>query len=397
MRDRNKVLVIGCHVSGLAVIRALGMRNIHVVAMSYEKTDFGNVSKYVSERIMIPHPRLEASSFIDFLIGNSHRWLGALIIDTDDNGAVTISKHKHELSKYYRICTAEWELLRKFIEKKEAHKLCRECNTPHPKNFVLKTPEDLDAIKGRLMYPCILKPVRGHEFFSKFNIKNFEVNNDSELTSKFRICLEADQEVMLQEIIPGPETNLYKMQTYVNSKGELSAKFFWNKIRQHPPMFGVGRVGISRERSDRENTFEEVEKLAEILLKHSGYKGYFSIEFKKDPRDNQLKLMEVNVRMPRNGALAIESGVNIPWIIYKDLVEDEQIIVTDYKKNFYWIEIYIDVYNAIFHRKKENFTFREYIEPYLSKNKVFAVFSLHDIKPFLKQTLLLGVKLFKRL
>ncbi|GAJ20505.1 unnamed protein product [marine sediment metagenome] len=64
-------------------------------------------------------------------------------------------------------------------------------------------------------------------------------------------------------------------------------------------MFGVGRVGISTERN------EEVELLAERLMSKANYQGYFSIEFKKDLKDNQLKLMEVNVRMPRNNVSII--------------------------------------------------------------------------------------------
>ena len=185
---------------------------------------------------------------------------------------------------------------------------------------------------------------------------------------------------MVQEIISGPDTNLFKLQAYINSKGKMSVKFFWNKIRQHPPMFGVGRVGISTERN------EEVEELSERLLRKANYRGYFSIEFKKDPGDNQLKLMEVNVRMPRNNMLATSCGVNFPWIIYTDIVENKQIEIENYTKNLYWIELYIDIFNIIFHRKKENFTFRDYIRPYLSNRKVFAV---DDLMPFIKQTYVL--------
>jgi len=391
MNNKAPALVVGSHVSGLAVIRALGAKGIKTIALTYENSDFGNVSKYVSEKVTIPHPRMDEENFIDFLIGNAHRWNGGLIIDTDDNGAVTISKHKHELLNYYKVTTAEWELLKNFLEKNEAHKLAHECNVPHPNNFLPYTMEDLYEIKDEINYPVLLKPTRGHEFFSRFNTKNFEVKNYEELSSKFSLCIDEKQEVMLQEIIVGPETNLYKMQTYINSKGLISAKFFWNKIRQHPPMFGVGRVGVSSERN------EEVEHLSQKLIERSKYRGYFSIEFKKDLRDNQLKLMEVNIRMPRNGMLAIASGVNFPWIIYNDLVNNEQIIVNNYKTNFYYIEIGLDLYNAVFQYKKEKFSIKDYILPYLSKNKVFAVFSLSDMKPFLKQLLLLFNKLLFRI
>ena len=96
--------------------------------------------------------------------------------------------------------------------------------------------------------------------------------------------------------------------------------------------------------------------------------------------------MEVNVRMPRNSLLATSSGVNFPWIIYNDLVEDKQIDVRNYKTEFYWIELYRDIYNIIFRSKKEKISFRDYIRPYLSNNKSFAVLTTSDIIPFFKQT-----------
>ena len=380
MNINNKVLVVGCYVSGLGTIRALAGKNIHIVALYYEKTHFAQTSKYVSEIVHVPHPRLEEEKFIDLLISNSERWKGALIIETDDEGVVSISKNKSILEKFYKIATPPWEILRQFIEKKEAFLLSQKCDVPHPTTFLPASMEDIEKVKNEITYPCILKPVRGHEFFSKFRIKNFEVPNETELISQFKLCLEADQEVMLQEIIIGPDTNLYKLQAYINSKGEMSAKFFFNKLRQHPPMFGVGRVGISTKRN------EEVEILAERLMRKANYKGFFSIEFKKDPKDNQLKLMEVNVRMPRNNMLATTSGVNFPWVIYSDLIENKQIDIDDYKKNCYWIELYIDILNILFKHKKENFTLLEYIRPYISKGKVFAVFSLKDFSPFLKLT-----------
>ena len=387
MSKKPPVLVLGCHVSGLAVIRALGVKGIESIALTYGKTDFGDISRYVRERVVVPHPRKEETKLIDFLHSKRCDWAGALIIDTDDNGAVALSKHKDELSKHYRIVTEKWDVMRRFLEKKEAHKLAVEAGVPHPKNFAPKSMEEMREVVGQMEYPCILKPVRGHEFFELFETKNFMVHSEGEALETFELCLRERQEVMLQEVITGPETNLYKMQTYVNSRGFMSAKFFWNKVRQHPPMFGVGRVGVSTERN------EEVERLSERLLRTSNYRGYCSFEFKKDLRDNQMKLMEVNVRMPRNGLLAVASGVNFPWIIYKDLVENEQISVDDYTKKLYWIETGLDVYNAIFHHKEERFTIKEYLRPYLAKHKVFAVWSIHDVKPFLKQIAVLVLEL----
>jgi predicted ATP-grasp superfamily ATP-dependent carboligase len=105
--------------------------------------------------------------------------------------------------------------------------------------------------------------------------------------------------------------------------------------------------------------------------------------------------MEVNVRMTRNIWLATYCGVNFPWIIYMDLVENRQIEIKDYKEDVYYIEFYADLFNSIFRHNKENFTLRDYIKPYLSKNKTFAVFSSNDLAPFLKQTMILPMTFYR--
>jgi len=182
--------------------------------------------------------------------------------------------------------------------------------------------------------------------------------------------------MILQEIIPGPDDNLYKMQGYVNSQGKLVVKFFYRKLRQNPPRFGIARVGFSTEK------YPEVEELTEELLGRTNYRGYFSNEFKMDPRDGQLKLIENNCRMPRSGMLAIVSGVNFPWLIYQDLVLNQQNDVTQYKVGTYWIDLWPDMINSLFRHHLEEIRPRDYIGPYLTRNKVFADLNFADPVPF---------------
>jgi predicted ATP-grasp superfamily ATP-dependent carboligase len=140
------------------------------------------------------------------------------------------------------------------------------------------------------------------------------------------------------------------------------------------------RVGVSTE-PDR-----EVERLTRQLLDPVHYRGYFSLEFKKDPRDGQLMLMENNCRLIRYNLLATASGVNHPWIIYQDLVKNKQIDVANYQVGKYWIELYPDLSYSLFQRNKEDIRLRDYIAPYLGRHKVFAELDFHDLKPFFKIT-----------
>lgn len=375
----DKVIVIGCGVTGYAVIRALADKNIHIIAITDHEKNIAHLSRHVLEVAHIPRPDKDNEQFVALLTRNAHRWEGALILETSDSKAVTLSKNKETLSKYYRIATPDWETLNIFIEKEKTYALAKECNIPFPGSTLLSGPDDLSGISD-IRYPCMLKPVRSSEFVSKFHVKNFIVNNDNELSEKFKLCVDAGQSMILQEIIPGPDENLSKLHGYINSRGQMVGKFFYKKLRQNPPLFGVMRVGISTERNP------EVEALTEKLLNHVNYRGYFNSEFKRDPRDGIYKLIEVNCRMPQGGMLPTAAGVNYPWMIYSDLIKNQQVNINDYKKGFYWIELYADLSNSLKRRNKENINLRDYIKPYLAKNKVFGDLDVLDVKPFIKLT-----------
>jgi D-aspartate ligase len=385
----KKAIVIGYGVSSLGVIRSLGLERFQIIACYYDKTDFSHVSKFVYERVKVPHPREEEDRFIEVLLKNSGKWSGALIFDTDDNVTVSISKNKHKLTRYYKIGIPDWDTIRKFIHKQETYKLAHINKIPYPRTLSPTTLDDLREIKDKVEYPCILKPSISHEFRSKFRSKNLIVHNYNELISKFNICLEAGQDVMVQEIIPGPSSKLYNLTVYINSRGYVNARFLRIKIRQDPPQFGITRVGISISR------IFELERFTDILLKEAGFKGIATAEYKKDPRDNQFKLLEVNPRTTRSNWHATYCGVNFPWIIYKDLVDGIQITSNGYKKDIYWIDLSADIYNSIFGFNGERNRLRDYLKPYLSKNKTFAVLSSRDIKPFLRQVLMLPIRRYR--
>ena len=391
---RNKVIVIGCGTGGLAVIRGLSAYSeIEIIALAHTLSEIGCVSRYVSELIHCPHPGREETAFIAFLMQRGEQWKGSLLIEAGDYMAVAVAKHKQRLQQYYRTSIADFPVLQRLIEKDHLYRLAEECGVPYPTTFYPKTMEELERVREPVPFPCILKPVNSHLFVSRYGVKNFEVTNADALRRSFQRCLADNLEVMIQEIIPGPDSCLERLETYINSKGKYSARFYMNKLRQHPPKFGVMRVGYSVGRN------QEAELLSERMLQHVNYRGYASVEFKRDQRDSRLKLMEINVRMPRPGLLAIAAGVNFPWIIYQDIIKDEQIYVEAYKLGFYWIELLPDLWNIVFNPYGEKrYTLSEFLRPYLSSRKTFAIFDWKDPWPFLRLVkngvaALLGLKL----
>ena len=378
----KKIIVQGCGTAGLATMRALHRAGgYEIIAMSHSPdTEIGFVSRYASKVVHMPHPGHSEQEFVDFLMSNSPRWKDVLILETGDYMAVSLSKHKEQLSEYYRIVTPEWDVLKKFILKDALYELADACGVAHPLSLTPNSQEALEKIRSKILFPCIIKPADSHRFVRHFGTKMFHAENYDELVAHFKRSRDAGFTVIVQEVIPGPVEQLERMQAYVNSKGQMAATFFNAKVRQHPPGFGVMRIGKSTSYN------EEVEEQTTRLLQKGGYKGYLSAEFKRDPRDQKLKLIEINVRMPRSGWLAAASGVNFPDMIYKDLVEDIQLSSSGYANDLHWIEIHTDLMNIVKNGRKEPYSLREYMGPYFKSRKAFAVWDIRDPRPFFRQT-----------
>ena len=373
----NKVIVAGCQHGGLAVIRTLGKQGIPIIAISYKETDFGLASRYVVERAISPHPK-DTRAFADFLLERAADWEGSLILEAEDYYAAALSAHKAELCQKYRMITPDWNITQIFLEKDRTYALADECHVPHPALFQPKTMADLEEIIPKTAFPIMIKPVLSHEFVNQFDTKLFIIQNVDELRRRFGQTVEHNLNVMIQEIIPGTdERALESVEIYVNSAGQIAAEQFNVKLRQTPPMFGVMRAG------ETVPPINDIREYAHTMLQHIDYRGFASFEFKRDGRDGLPKLIEVNIRQPRNGQLLIASGTDIPWVIYQDLMLNKQESKLDYN-HVYFIDMIPDVGNTLFREPHILLNLPKFLKPYFSRHKTFAVYSASDTKPFVR-------------
>ncbi len=193
---------------------------------------------------------------------------------------------------------------------------------------------------------------------------------------------------MIQEIIPGDASNGVNYNSYFVD-GKPIAEFTARKVRIDPPFFGSPRVLISEQ-------ITEIIEPGRLLLKNLNYQGFSCTEFKKDNRDGYYKLMEVNCRNNLTGSLAVNCGINFPWIMYRHLLYGEINHQTYFSPGIYWIDLTKDFSRFFSSRKEEGYSVKEYVKPYLSK-KIFAILSFQDPFPFLKRCVYLGTIILKKL
>lgn len=380
-------IVIGTHTMGLGVIRALGRMGVPVIALYYRSDDMGFVSKYVQESIHIPHPESEESCFIEQLLGLANRFPGSPLFPVSDESLKIVSKNKRLLQSRYKVACAGWEIVQTLLEKNFTYALAKELDIPIPRTSNPASMDEVIEFTKDLEFPCLVKPVESHRYFALFRRKIVKAQNFAQLLVAYQEAENAGLKVMLQELIPGEDGLGVNYNSYFWN-GQPAVEFTAKKIRSAPPELGSPCAAVSRE-------IPAVRELGRKFLKAANFYGYSCTEFKRDPRDGLYKLMEVNGRHNLSTLLAVNCGINFPWLHYRHLVEGIVPEKSRFQEDLYWVDVERDlpyIPKRVFrHRESLSQILEPYIHPHVS-----AVYDARDIKPFVKRYVDFGRQAIQR-
>jgi len=256
--------------------------------------------------------------------------------------------------------------------------MAEKIGTPYPATFYPEKLDDVEHIKEDLEYPAFIKPYYGHLWRERFGgtHKGFKIHNSQELTKKFVEIFSTGLPTMVQSIIPGPNTNHFKINVYMSSKGEPLAVFTLQKIRQYPTEFGVGTMVESLH-------YPELAELGLKFFKGIGYRGIGSIEFKKDDRNGKLKMIELNPRLWQQNSHSTACGINFPLLQYLDLTGQNPVPQMEFKKRIKWWDALSDFESFWQYFRAGQLSPAKWIRSWKGIGS-FATFALDDPGPFFK-------------
>ena len=85
---------------------------------------------------------------------------------------------------------------------------------------------------------------------------------------------------------------------------------------------------------------EEIAAMCDRFLRSVGYVGICEIELKRDARDGQVRLIEVNPRWSVTADCATYAGVQLGWLHYLDLIGERGPEITTKRFDFRHIVLY---------------------------------------------------------
>lgn len=201
-----------------------------------------------------------------------------------------------------------------FLDKRNLLEASDRFEVPRPATRHVESEADLEAIEESAERVWFLKPADSQRFKRRFGVKAIRVHSRAEAASRLREIRDSGLAVLLQEYIPGGADRHYFVDGFLDGGGAVRGLFARRRIRMHPLDFGDSSYMTSVPLAEVAPAPDDLLR----LLRGTGYHGIFSGEFKRDPRDGVLRLIEVNVRTWAYAEFATWCGVNTPWMAYRD-------------------------------------------------------------------------------
>lgn len=217
-------------------------------------------------------------------------------------------------------CAAALSALDVLVDKGHFGATLDRLGLPHPSTRSITSTKEIDEISDRELEYSFLKPVDSQQFFARFGVKAFRIADRANAREKLREAVGAGLALVLQEYIPGPPTNHYHIDGFVDRKGVIRALFARQRLRMSPPDFGNDTLMLSVPLMDT----GDAPATLDTLFSDIGYRGIFSAEVKRDERDGRFSLIEINARPWWYVEFATRCGVNVCELALRD-VQGEQV------------------------------------------------------------------------
>lgn len=302
-------VVVGGGLNALGIVRSLGSEGVPLFVLDADRRSPAMRSRYGCK---MPVPSLEGRDFIQRLLALAGDIGGPMVLFlTEEKTVVTVSAHRHALAGKFLVRMPEHERLMALMQKQGFQDLAEAVGAPIPKTVLLQGPEDLPRIE-KLAYPCVLKPnKKDYAYGARFK-KAYKVASAAEAGELYRQILPVMADMVVQEWIEGPDSEIYFCLQYIGAGGEKVSSFAGRKIRSWPL-----RIGGTASCTAAWDCAEELADITHAFFAKVGFTGMGSMEYKRDQRDGKFYMVEPTVaRTDFQEEVATLNGVNIPFAAY---------------------------------------------------------------------------------
>lgn len=372
------ILFGGDSINALGFERNLGKNRVEVYYVDEEKNEAA-FSKYCAQFFTINRIQEANRRLKNFLVKfQKETSSSAVIFSGSDIFCLSLSYLKDQIFGDLHFVSPSKEIMETLVNKKKFYQSLDKHMIPHPKTYFPESLDDVEKISKNVDYPIYIRPSISQIFVRRFHKKGFIAKSEEELIRYCALLMDSGIDFMIQEIIPGPATNLFGICGYFNKNSNPVGLFAYRRLREWPHKFGTNSLVESVSLSDASS----IKDLTVNYLRSIGHYGLMEAEFKKDPRDGVFKFLEVNARSWWQNSFPTKCGINLVFMAYLDAIGVKIRNQEEYKVGMKWIYFltYVRSANKMLYNREIS------VLNWLSSLRMindYAYFSVDDPLPFL--------------
>lgn len=383
----SPAIVLGLSPTGLYAIRELGRAGVAVTGFARE-TGPARASRHLDAAHVVSAE--EAVARLQALAPAGRP--KPVLIPTSDQDVELIQAHADALAGQFLFQGSYSDgAAERLMTKDRLYALCREIGIAVPQSWDVARHE-VAGLAGDMRFPCLVKPGRIDAVKAAMAGRKLWTCPDLAAFKAAAAALpEGDTRWVIQEIVPGPESEITLWTAYRDGAGTIHQEATARKLRQFPPGFGSASLV-------RTGPEPETAAASRRLLEAADYCGIAATEFKRDPRDGQLKIIEMNPRPSLWFAVTTAAGKTITLAAWRDLTCRDLPPEAPQIDEVEWRYRLKDLWSALFYWRNSNFVLPP---PQLDglprpARRTLAVGAWDDPMPTLEEVRVLGAKALRR-
>lgn len=330
-RDRPPLVALRSNdIAFLGILRSAGISQIPIVPVVYTWPSaqpwYSNASKYFNSPLSIPNPAEdERGAVLELVkIGQKLFWEWGqklMLLPSSDTNIRLIANNWQTLSPYFlQLGSRDFVESRTDVHNKiQQYQLLVDAGLPIPTSYSCRVSDDIKTIADKMSYPCIYKPAvkdYSQSFQNRHSMrKAVECSGSIELVARVLAEQRFGYHLIIQDKIRFESTDdELSCCIYAGQDSLVQMVTCSRKRACFPATYGTGTM---IELTHNANVVE----LAQLVAKSLRWRGMMEIEFMRDSRSQEWKILEVNGRPWLYHHFMSIHGFNYIDALYSDLYE----------------------------------------------------------------------------